>query len=891
MQEQPPIKSQAPAPADLKPTLGVSLGKDVFVWSERVDATAIALRNLRDRLNMAVNIVALVAALFFFLLFIYVSLFQTDPATALSLAYWLVPTSAGLYFSIAVLIGCFVFYRLAESARRRLFIPPLKKADPKPQIQTLPPGKQKNIARLFDPTALKAVEEAYQLAARYQHKQVRPLHLFIGSLTAQDVGVVFGRLGLKFDQIKDALGRRLNEQQKGAPTQFAVESEETLLAAFLNAYQQSRKTVTGLEIFYEAYRRDAFVRELLYDLKVDETQLLNVVEWIRITGKLRERFQDFQKAAFFKPTGPMNRAMTSVATPALDAVSDDLTAAAVAGDAPLLIGRQKEMAEILRVIEGGRQSVVLVGADGTGKSAVLQGLAQLMVEERVPEVLQDKRLVSLNIPYLVSGANPAQAQERLLQVLVDVARSRNIILAIPNLEQLTGLSAGSEQTADLSALLIDFLARGSTFAIATTTPQAYVAAIERSILGRSFEKVELLEPDINESIQILESKIGGLEYEHHVIFSYDAVAKAVQLSDRYMHEEYLPQKAINVCREVALEVAQKKGQNALVTGEDVAGIIADKTNIPITQVTQAEKEKLLNLEEKMRERMVGQAEAVSAVADALRRARAELRSENRPIATFLFLGPTGVGKTELAKTVAEVYFGREEAMLRFDMSEYQESGSIDRLIGVPGSNEGGLLTEAVRRHPFSIVLLDELEKAHPDILNVFLQVFDDGRLTDAAGRTIDFTNAIIVATSNAGSQYIQDAVRQNLPLDQIKNHLLEEELRSIYRPEFLNRFDGTIVFKTLSPSEVEQIAYLMINQVAARLEPKGIHFRASDEAVAELARLGYDPKFGARPLRRVVQEKVDNAIAEALLEGRVSRRDTIILEEGGKINIEKAPAL
>lgn len=891
MPENQALTTKKPTSAQAKPTLGIAIGKDVYVWSERVDAKAIALRQLRDRLNMAVNITALVIALVFFLAFAYQAFFKTELSAVFTFDYWLAPAPMGASLSAAVLLACFVFYRLAEAARSRLLIPTQKKGDQEALIQTLPPGKQKNIARLFEPTALGAVEEAYAVALRYKHKQVRPLHLFIGSLTVQDAAVAFGRLGLRFDQIKEALARRLNEQQKGQPTVFSPEAEETLLAAFLNAYQQGRKTVSGLEIFYEAYKRDAFVRELLYDLKVEDNQLRNVVEWIRITQKLRERFEQFRQAAIFKPTGPMNRAMTSVATPALDAVSEDLTAAAVSGYAPLLIGRQKEIEEIFRVIEGGGQSVVLVGAEGTGKSAILHGIAQLMVEEKVPDILKDKRLVSINIPQLVSGASPEQAGERLMQVLIDVSRARNIILAIQDIEQLTGLTAGREQTADLAALLIDFLSRGSTFAIATTTPQSYAAVIERSILGRAFEKVEILEPDQNESIQVLESKIGGLEYEHKVIFSYDAVAKAVELSDRYMHEDYLPEKAINVCREAALDVAKKKGENALVTGEDIAAIVSDKTNIPITQVTQEEKEKLLNLEEKMRERMVGQAEAVEAVADALRRARAELRSQDRPIATFLFLGPTGVGKTELAKTVAEVYFGREEAMLRFDMSEYQEKGSIDRLIGVPGSNEGGLMTEAVRRNPFSIVLLDELEKAHPDILNVFLQVFDDGRLTDAAGRTIDFTNTIIVATSNAGARYIQDAVQANTPLDQIKNHLLEEELRAIYRPEFLNRFDGVIVFKTLSPDEVEQIAYLMINQVAARLEPKGIYFRATDEAVAELARLGYDPKFGARPLRRVVQERVDNAIAEALLEGRVSRRDTIVLKEGGRIEIEKAEAL
>ena len=309
----------------------------------------------------------------------------------------------------------------------------------------------------------------------------------------------------------------------------------------------------------------------------------------------------------------------------------------------------------------------------------------------------------------------------------------------------------------------------------------------------------------------------------------------------------------------------------------------------MTQVGQEEGKKLLNLEERMHERIIGQEEAVKAVASALRRARVELRSKDRPIANFLFLGPTGVGKTELAKTTAEVYFGSENNMLRFDMSEYQDKASVYRLIGASG--EGGLLTEAVRQNPFALLLLDELEKAHPDILNLFLQVMDDGRLTDGAGRTIDFTNVILISTSNAGTQYIQDEVAAGTELTVIREYLMNTELKQVYRPEFLNRFDGVMVFKPLSPEDVVAIAYLLINKVAQRLEAKGIAFRASDEAVHELAKKGYDPKFGARPLRRVIQDTVDNAIADQLLQGNVGRRDTLVLAEGGVITVEKAAEL
>lgn len=867
-----------------EPTRSVEIGGKAYIWSEQVDEAAITIRGVRDKVQLLIDISAGILLVIFLILFIVESLKNGFPIGAMA-------SLSGLWLSIFILFALFLFFRRIESHRQKVRIPAFSKDAPLPEIGEIRSGVPVNIAKLYSEQAMKAVEEAFSLGAQYHHAAIEPLHLFIGAMSTDEVAVAFGRLGIPFDKVKDPLKRRLESRQVGQSPAMSAAAEEVLLSAFVNAYKQGRKQVSGLEVFFESYKKDEFAKELLYDSGIDEQRLENVVTWIRISGKLRERIEEFKKAALFKPTGPMNRAMTSVATPALDAVSEDLTAMAANGRLPMLVGRDKEMEELMRVIEGGGRSVVLVGAQGTGKSAVLAGIAELMVEERVPTILEDKRLVALSLPSIISGASPEQAQERMIQVLIDVQRSRNIILAIPNLEQLTGVSSGGSATADLAALLVDFLDKSNTFAIATTTPQAYTETIERSLLHQVFEKVDVLEPEVNEAIQILESKIGLMEYEQKVVFSYEAVEKAVELSDRYMHEQYLPEKAIAIAKEVALQTFKEKGENGLVTGEDVAKIVSSKTNIPVTEVGTDEKEKLLHLDEQMMGRVIGQDDAVKAVAAALKRGRAELRSDNRPIATFLFLGPTGVGKTELAKTVAEAYFGSEDAMLRFDMSEYQDTQSIHRLIGVPGSNAGGQLTEAVRKHPFAILLLDELEKAHPDILNIFLQVFDDGRLTDAAGRTIDFTNTIIISTSNAGSGYIQDAVGRQEPLEQIKTHLMETELREVYRPEFLNRFDGVIVFRPLDADDVNAIAYLMVNKVASRLEPKGIAFRATDEAVAELAKKGFDPKFGARPLRRVVQEEVDNAIANALLEGKVARRDTIVLKEGGQIEIEKAPEL
>lgn len=861
-------------------TFGIRVGKTWYGWKERVDQTARTLRGIRDRIEMIVDLctISLVIAGCVWggwLLLEPVS----NTADLFHVKTMFTPSFGGLWLTLGLLAACFAFYRLVERTRVRVYMP--TSSEPL-ELLELPEGVHvKDIAPLFRPGVRRGIEEAVLLAERFHHAEISAFHLFVGVLNQEGVPLLFSRLGVAFSDIQESLVRRLSLLPSGTDSPvFSKESERVLLLAFQHAVAERSSSVGAMDVILTAFEADAFVRELLFDKEIDAPKLTNAVAWIRINERLRERYQSYRRAAFFKPTGPMNRSMTSVATPNLDAYGEDLTTAAVRGALPLLVGREKEMEELFRVMEGGRESVVLVGPEGVGKRTLLAGIAERMVEERVPSAFQDRRLVALHIPSMLSGVSIEQAQERLLRALVDVAQAKNIILAIPDIDRLPD---------PLAALLVDVLERGITFAIATTSQTAYVSTVERSILGRAFQKVLVPEPAEDAAIQMLESHIGEIEHEHSVVFSYAGVEAAVKLSDRYLHDQALPDKAIEVAREAALFASKERGPRARVGVEDVSRVLADKTGVPLTNVKQDERNTLLNLEKTLHERVIGQEEAVKAVSSALRRARTDLRSGNRPISTFLFLGPTGVGKTELAKAVAAAYFGSERSMLRFDMSEYQDTIGVEKLIGRIG--EGGVLTEAVRKAPFSIVLLDEFEKAHSDILNLFLQVFDDGRLTDGAGRTIDFTNTIIVATSNAGSAYVQEAIQRGETTETIHTHLLEEELKGIYRPELLNRFDGVIVFKPLTFDDVVQIAYLMVGQLGSRLEPKGLFFRATDEAVIELARKGFDPKFGARPLRRVVQEEVENAIAKALLEGRAARRDTIVLQPGGMVEVEKAKAL
>ena len=821
-----------------------------------------------------------------FSLFLAFLAFVLQPDAVLGAGVLGSPKIALFFFWLSVLFGLVLFSQAIEKKRNVPVLPRAKELATEvtflPSVESV--GKHDEMSRFLSSELRTALYEAMRQAQKSGHAQVSDLHLFLGMMPATSMRMLFMRLGVSFEGMKGAIGRKMAALPKGT-TVFDSVAREAVAGAFLRAVAAKQKTVGAVELFSEIFENNPFLQELFYSLEAEATEVRETIQWLRINKKLKERFEAFRQNAAFKPTGPMNRAYTSVATPFLDRVSEDLTDAGVKGYLPMLMGRDEEMALLLRAIEGGHQSVVLVGPVGVGKKSIVSGLAERMIQEDVPDILQDKRLVKISIPHILSAQGGGGADERFLYTLQEVGKSGNIILVIDGIEQIMGSGGGP----DLSAILSSELEKGYTFVIATTTLQGYANFVERNILHGVLQKIDIREPDNGLAMKVLQSKIGAIENKNHAVFTYEALSNLIDLSARYMHESFLPKKAILLAEEVGFDVGKRGAGWQTVTKDDVAAIISQKTNIPVTQVSQDEGEKLLSLESRMHERVIGQDEAVTSIANALRRARVDLRSKDRPIANFLFLGPTGVGKTELAKTTAEVYFGDENSMLRFDMSEFQDQASIARLIG--GNNESGLLTEAVRKSPFALVLLDELEKAHPDILNLFLQVMDDGRLTDGLGRTIDFTNVILIATSNAGTSYIQEQVKLGTALNDIRGQLMETELKKHYRPEFLNRLDGIVVFKPLTMDDVSAIAYLMINKVVQRLSAKGITFKATDEAIHELAQKGYDPQFGARPLRRVVQEEVDNAVAEFLLSGQVDRRDTLVLNLGGEITIEKAKAL
>ncbi|MFH0856800.1 MAG: AAA family ATPase [bacterium] len=874
---------------------------ETYYWQKSMSFLHIYQRRGHILVNGIINFVLVLLGVFSILSLAYYGYLVKNPETVIKNVLWSYEQQTNyllLIFWLGVIIFMGLVYRMnrefEKGQRVKKFFSHGTDTHSEPDLDLRIKDKKIEISACFTRDGIIAVEKTYNLA-RKSEEGINPLSLFISLMFFEKINIIFFRLGIDYNKLKTRIShylKRINHQKKG---DYFL--KKVLLDAYLEAYNAKKEKVDVMEILVSLLKNDPLYKseikggvlnEIMYEMEIDLKKIINVVEWLRINEKLRKNWNNYRHRSFFKPNGKMDRAMTAVATPHLDQFGQDLTILAKSGYLEPCIGREKEIAVIFRIFESGSAGVILTGNPGVGKNSVVEGIAQMMAAEDVPEIFQDKRFVSLSLARLISGANPEQAMGRLMGALNEAIRSGNIILFIDSIESMIGISAGKEASLDLSEVLSSSMTKHRLTVIATTTPIDYTKYVEQSALVDVFQRVAIDEPEDNEAIQILEGKTSMIEAKEKVFFSYGAVEKALYFTKRFIHDRFLPEKAINIIEEAGVFTRRKKGRNSIITVEDIAELISQKIKIPLNKLTQKESESLLNLEEKIHERMIDQADAVKAVADSLRRARVEFRDIKRPIANLLFLGPTGVGKTELAKSVAEIYFGREEDMIRIDMSEYQNKDSVDRLIGAPDNYEvSGILTEAVRKHPYALVLLDEIEKAHPDILNLFLQVMDDGRLTDNRGRTIDFTSAIIIMTSNAGTAFIQDEIKKGTDISQIKNYLMNKELKLYFRPEFLNRFDEVIVFKPLSMDDVKAIAKLMLKSSAKKMDEKGIKLEFTDDAINWIARLGYDPTFGARPLRRAIQENIDTLLAKYLISEKISRGDRAVIDKDGEIRIER----
>lgn len=877
-------------------SIGLFSHNRFLFWSWPLSGYEIAYRSFKHQLDKIINLLLGVGVV---LILTLIAVYFWGSSQFSGAQIWLIlsqPQSLNIWLALVIFAILYLVARLIRlqtqftDVAKHGFSDVDENIEPRAiswaEIRQFKRDQQQELSSAYSAAALQVIESAYLLAAARREPQVNNFHIFKALLQNNEIQGLLVRLLISTAQFNPAIDKIFPAPASTNQPQFdplpSTAFWQTIFQSYEEAWRQRSAAVEVTDLLITCVAAEESLRDLLFDFGVTDERLHNVVQWVRVRARLLHQQNARVRGSRGRARkGDTNRAMTALATPYLNSFSQDITKASLFGYLEPRVGRETETESIFRILQGGGMSVLLVGNHGVGKRTIINGIAELMVAENVPAVLQDKRLVELDVARLLAGAGAAEAQERLLTILYELEQAGNIILVIPGIEKMVGITAGQEQSLDVAGVLTTELSKGFFLTIATTSPEAYNKAIANQALGAVFQKIDVDEMDANSAIQVLEAKAGYIEYKHEVWFAYEALERAVLLAQRYLHDSYLPAKAIELCNEAALLVRNKQGKNALVRAEDVATVIAERTKIPVTAVSEGEGEKLMRLEAALHNRVVGQEEAVTLVSNALRRARAEIRSGKRPIANFLFLGPTGVGKTELTKTIAEVYFGSEKQMIRLDMSEYQDTTSIYRLIGRPGEQGTGMLTEAVRQQPFSLLLLDELEKADPNILNLFLQVMDDGRLTDSVGRIIDFTNVILIATSNAGTQYVQEQMRGGVGSEQIKNQLIHGELKQYFKPEFLNRFDAIVLFHALQQTQIAQIARMILIGLGHKLEERGIFLEVTDAAVAELATAGFDPEFGARPLRRVIQDRVENAIAGLLLQNQVKRKDTIVIDVGG----------
>ena len=801
----------------------------------------------------------------------------------------------------------------------------------------------------FTEKANKALNLAVQSAEQFGHSYVGTEHVLLG-LLQEGSGVAYAAL-TSCGVTADSISQRVQANEiGGAPTHLTADAftprTKRVLRSAVAVAARVGSSYVGTEHLLIALvsDSDSYAVGFLNEAGVSMQALVQAIQ-NRLGGKSNPN-GGFQNGGYpgegFDPNGNPQEGGS-----ALDKFGRDLTKAAKNGEIDPVIGREKEIERVIQILSRRtKNNPVLIGEPGVGKTAVAEGLALEISKGNVPEILRDKRVVSLDLTGMVAGAKyRGDFEERIKAAIDEVKSSGNTILFIDELHTIIGAGA-AEGSADAANILKPSLARGDFQVIGATTLNEYRKYIEKdAALERRFQPVKVGEPTQEQAVEILKGLRDSYEAHHKVKITDEAIEAAVKLSSRYIADRYLPDKAIDLIDEGASKVRlaamtspdnvkdledkvknlenekasavneqdferaaklrdeQKRVQAELdeakkswqerredkcgeVDAEIIAKIVSDWTGIPVVQLTKEESDRLLHMEEVLHERVVGQNEAVTAVAKAIRRGRVGLKDPKRPVGSFIFLGPTGVGKTELCKALAQAMFGDENAMLRLDMSEYMEKHTVSKLIGSPpgyvGFDEGGQLTEKVRRKPYSVVLFDEIEKAHPDVFNMLLQILEDGRLTDSQGRTVDFKNTVIIMTSNVGARMITDkqkslgfAQEEKAQKQEDIRSLVMGELKKVFRPEFLNRVDDIIVFNKLTQDEIKQIAGKMLETLSKRLAAMDITITFTDAAVTAIADKGFDDSYGARPLRRAIQSEIEDVLSEKLLDGEIKANSAV----------------
>ena len=787
------------------------------------------------------------------------------------------------------------------------------------------PVRRVDLSKLMSSEAQQVADAAVRRSLETGGADVDSIHLLWALLHYPPTRELLQRTDADTGQLEEVIDRAVTQAPRSVrgSARLTPSAKRALLDALQIARATDSSSITPEHLLFAlAANPDHPVSRLLRDSGVTPQSLQQAAGTQRTTEQAEGRQSE---------------------TPTLDEYGSDMTALAREGRLDPVVGRDDEVEECIEVLARRRKNnPVLTGDPGVGKTAIVEGIAQRIFDDDVPEILRGRRLVQLDLSGVVAGTRyRGDFEERLNKIIEEIrSHSEELLIFIDELHTIVGAGA-AEGSTSAGNMLKPALARGELHIIGATTVDEYRKNIEKdAALERRFQPIDVPEPSVADTIEILRGLQDRYEAHHQVRFSDESLVSAAELSDRYITERFLPDKAIDLVDQAGARVRlrlktsstalreleeriktldeqkdkavqeedyerasqlrdelteakssihQARGTGSAVPevgGEDIAEVVSRRTGIPVSRLTQEERERLVNLEEVLHERVIGQNEAVNAVAEAIRRNRAGLSDPDRPVGSFLFLGPTGVGKTELARALAEAMFGSEEAMIRVDMSEFQERHTVSRLTGAPpgfvGYEEAGQLTESVRRHPYSVLLLDEIEKAHPDVFNLLLQLLDDGRLTDGQGRTVDFRNTVVIMTSNLGSETITGGAPMGFTadgqMDPDTERRVMRRLREEFRPEFINRIDEVIVFTQLGEEELGQITRLMLQKTEERLQQQGIAVRFTDEAVGWLSERGYQPSYGARPLARTIQRNVGNRLSRMVLDGQVVSGDNVVVD-------------
>ncbi|AQR78548.1 ATP-dependent protease ATP-binding subunit ClpC [Paenibacillus larvae] len=794
----------------------------------------------------------------------------------------------------------------------------------------------------FTERAQKVLSLSQEEALRLGHNNIGTEHILLG-LIREGEGIAakaLVALGLSLEKIQDEVESLIGRGQEQPTNPAYTPRAKKVIELSMDEARKLGHTYVGTEHI------------LLGLIREGEGVAARVLNNLGISLN-KARQQVLQLLGSSEVTSSSSGAGNHANTPTLDSLARDLTAIAREGNLDPVIGRSKEIERVIQVLSRRtKNNPVLIGEPGVGKTAIAEGLAQRIINNEIPETLKNKRVMTLDMGSVVAGTKyRGEFEDRLKKIMDEIRQAGNIVLFIDELHTLIG-AGGAEGAIDASNILKPALARGELQCIGATTLDEYRKYIEKdAALERRFQPITVDQPSVEDAIQILHGLRDRYEAHHRVKITDESIEEAVKLSDRYITDRFLPDKAIDLIDEASSKVRlrsytvppslkelehkleeirrekdsavqsqefekaaslrdteqklreelestknewkQKQGSmDTEVTAEDIAEVVASWTGIPVRKLAEEETERLLKMESILHSRVIGQEEAVKAVSRAIRRARAGLKDPKRPMGSFIFLGPTGVGKTELARALAESLFGDENAVIRIDMSEYMEKHSTSRLVGAPpgyvGYEEGGQLTEKVRRKPYSVVLLDEIEKAHPEVFNILLQVLEDGRLTDSKGRTVDFRNTLIIMTSNVGAETIKKSSTLGFTVvadaEKDYNYMKDkvmDELKKSFRPEFLNRIDEIIVFHSLDEKHIAQIVTLMAEDLRKRLKEQDVDFGLTDRAVKFLAKEGFDPTYGARPLRRAIQKHIEDRLSEELLKGNINKGDSLTIDEQG----------